>query len=334
MNERTKEQWVNDRRLIEGPKNNLMQIRPLKHEWASKILTQMKDNQWDEREVDLSEDAKQYATGALSDGNLKAYKKTLAFLSNLDGIQFNNLTMNIGRYITSPEVSMCIAKQAWEEALHVLSYAQMIESIGFDPQEIYWMFETDEILAEKNQFIMSSSEILGKSYSAENFVRAVAANIALEGIYFFNGFLVMYVLERQNLMRGSAKMIKLIQKDEEGTHLPLFLNMWHTLRQERPELFTDELIADCVKIIDNAVNHEIVWGKYIISDGVLGLTDKIIEDFLKNIADERLEAMGLTKQYNVKNPVPWFKEASSVNGVETNSFEGKIDAYSTGALEW
>lgn len=324
---------INDRRLIEGPKNDLMQIVPAKHAWAMLILQQMKDNTWDEREVDLSEDAKQYATGMLSDGNLSAYKKTLAFLSNLDGIQFNNLTLNIGKHITSPEVSMCVARQAWEEVLHVLSYAQMIESVGFDPKEIYWMFETDPILAEKNQYIMSSSKILGKGFTPENFVKAIVANIALEGIYFFNGFLLMYTLERQNLMRGSAKSIKLIQKDEE-THLLLFLSMWKTMSQERPELFTEELIKEAIQIIDNAVNHEIIWGKYIISEGVLGLTDGIIEDFVKFLADERLTAMGLSKQYNVKNPVNWFQEASSVNGVEENSFETKITAYSTGALEW
>lgn len=203
---------VNNRRLIDGPRNNLMQIRPVKHAWAVDLLQEMKNNTWDEREVDLSEDAKQYATGVLEGGNLTAYRKTLAFLSNLDGIQFNNLTLNIGRYITSPEVSMCISRQAWEEAQHVLSYAQMIESVGFDPQEIYWMFEEDPILAEKNQYIMESSALLSTGYSPENFVKAVVANIVLEGIYFFNGFLTMYTLERQNLMRGSAKMIKLIQR--------------------------------------------------------------------------------------------------------------------------
>ena len=207
-----KEQWVNERRLIESKTNKLMMVRPLKHDWARVVLEKMQNNTWDQREVDLSNDAKQYSTGELNNGNLTAYKKTLAFLSNLDGIQFNNLTMNIGKHITSPEVSMCIARQAWEEVMHVLSYAQMIESIGFDPVEIYWMFEEDEVLSEKNQYIMSSSEILGNEYSPENFVKAIVANIVLEGIYFFNGFLIMYNLERQNLMRGSAKMVKFIQR--------------------------------------------------------------------------------------------------------------------------
>lgn len=324
---------INDRRLIEGPKNNLMAVRPTKHTWAMKVLEKMQNNAWDQREIDLTDDAKQYATGQLVDGNLKAYKKALAFLSNLDGIQLNNLTTNIGKYITSPEVSMCVVRQAWEEAQHVLSYAQMIESIGFDPDEVYWMFETDEVLAEKNKYITESSEILGKGFTPENFVKAVVANIALEGVYFFNGFLMFYTLERQNLMRGSANMIRQIQKDEE-THLVLFINMWNTLRQERPELFTKELLEDCIDIIKLAAEHEIAWGKWIISEGVLGLSDLVIEDFIRNLADMRLESIGLDKIYNVKTSCPWFFEVSNVNMGDTNFFEGKPSNYESGSLDW
>ena len=330
-----KKEAVNNRRLIEGPTEfaNLMQIRPVKHAWAMQVLEQQQNNNWDQREVDLSEDAKQFATGKLVDGNLKAYKKALAFLSNLDGIQLNNLSKNIGRHITSPEVSMCIVRQAWEEAQHVLSYAQMIESIGFDPEEIYWMFETDTILANKNEFITRSSELLGTGYTTGNFIKAVVANVALEGIYFFNGFLVFYTLERQGLMKGSAKMIQMIQKDET-VHLHLFVNMWNTLRQENPEAFTPELIAECYGIIKLAVEHEIEWGKWIISEGVMGLTGGIIDDFIKYLADKRLVSLGLDAIYNVKNPVPWFEDAGNVNLGETNFFEGKNASYASGSLEW
>ena len=325
---------INDRMLINGPMNNLMQIRPVKYPWAMQLLEQQQNNAWDQREVDLSEDAKQYATGQLTEGNLNSYKKALAFLSNLDGIQLNNLTRNIGKHITSPEVSMCITRQAWEEAQHVLSYAQIIESIGFDPEEIYWMFDTDPVLAEKNEYITRSSEILGSGFSEENFVKAVVANIALEGIYFFNGFLTFYTLERQGLMKNSAKMIQLIQKDEEA-HLHLFVNMWKTLRQEIPHVFTENLINECRELIQLAVQHEIAWGKYIIQDGVLGLTDVIIEGFIQSLADKRLDSIGLEPMYNIKNPIPWFDDASKVNLGETNFFEGKNSSYAAGgSLEW
>ena len=45
------------------------------------------------REAKNSDKVKVHYTGKLTDGELMGYKKALAFLSNLDGIQLNNLTM-------------------------------------------------------------------------------------------------------------------------------------------------------------------------------------------------------------------------------------------------
>lgn len=326
---------LNERKLIGGKTNNLMQLHPIKHVWAHDVLEMMVKNTWTEKEVDLSEDAKQYATGELKGGNLTAYKKALAFLSNLDGIQLNNLTKNIGKYITSPEVSMCIARQAWEEAQHVLSYGQMIESIGFNPQEVYWMFETDELLAAKNKYITATSEILGKNYSPENFVKAVVANIALEGIYFYNGFLTFYALERHNLMRGSAKMVKLIQRDEIA-HLNLFVHMLRELKREIPEIFTEQLEKECAEIIINAAEHEIVWGKYIVREGVPGLTDDIVTSFIQDRANKCWKSMNFStdRLYVCKNEAEWFYDACNINDTNENSFETKITAYQFASLDW
>lgn len=323
---------VNNRRIIEGERNNLMQVRPLKHQFARDFIKMSKANTWFPEEVDLSEDAKMYATGQLADGEITAYKSALAFLSNLDGIQLNNLTNNINRYITSPEVNIAITRQAWDEALHVESYAHMIETIGFDPIEVYWMFKTDTLLAEKNEYIMESSMLLGSGYTPENFVMAIAANIALEGIYFYSGFLTFYMLARMGKMKNSAKMIKLIQRDEVN-HLDLHLNIWHTLRKENPELFTPELYAKVSRLFDLAVQHELAWGKWITRDGLLGATDKVFEGFLGHRCDLRLSAMGMNKVYNCENPVGWFDKFSEVNS-EENFFETKVTAYSAGDLEW
>ena len=324
---------LNKRRIIGGERSNLMAIRPVKYEFARKILTQYKDNNWDEREVDLSADAQQYRTGRLNGGNLIAYKKALAFLSNLDGIQLNNLVFNIGRHVTAPEIQMCLVRQAWEEAQHVLSYSQMIESIGFDPVEVYWMFEEDGMLAKKNQYIMQSSMILGEEYTPRNFLLAIAANIILEGVYFYSGFLNFYALEKQGLMIGSAKMIKFIQRDEV-CHLRFFTELWHAFLKENPEFRTQEIRDQVYALFRLAVDLEADWGAYIIQDGVLGLTPQIVRGFIEHIVDERLLAMGFGKMYHAKNPVPWFNDASRLNNKE-NFFETKVSAYQAAAgLEW
>jgi len=327
-------EFVNKRRLIEGPTNDLMMVSPVKHRFARELLEKMQENTWSQHEVDLSEDAKLFPSQKLLDSERECYTDALAFLSNLDGIQINNLTKNIGKHITSPEVYQCIIRQGWEEALHVEAYSQMIETMpGLDPVEVYNRFETDAVLAEKNEYIMRSHKQLADEYTPYNFALAIIANIALEGIYFYSGFLVFYTLARMGKMKESAKMIKFIQRDEM-THLDLFVNMHHTLKKERPELYTEQFYEDAKSVLQGATELEISWGKHIIRYGVMGLTDEIIERFVKHLCDRRTEQLEIPNYYNVENPVPWFDEFAAISKTEENFFEGKVSAYEIGALEW
>jgi len=325
--------FVNNRRVFGGPTNDLMMIQPVKHTWARQIWLKMLENTWFPNEVDLSADAKQFPN--LLDEEREAYLDVLAFLSNLDGIQVNNLTRNIGLHITSPEASMTITRQAFEEALHVESYSQMIESLpGVDPLEVYNRFETDEVMAAKNQYVMRSSYVLrDQGYSDEGMVLAIVANIALEGIYFYSGFLFFYNLARMGKMKETSKMIKFIQRDEM-CHLDFFVNMWHATRRERPELFTAELMEKVEDVIRGAVEHETLWGKHVIRHGVMGLTEQIIEDFVRFLGDRNMKNMGLKPIYNVENPVKWFDDYAQVENTDENYFESKVSAYEVGSLEW
>lgn len=326
---------INRRRLISGPQDKLMCVNPLKHKWAWEIMDTMENNTWFPKSIPMGRDIQDY-TSRLDDSERTMYDKALAFLSNLDGIQFDNLITNIGTHITSPEVSMCISRQAYEEANHVRAYATMIEAVALDPLKIYGMYETDDILANKNKFIMAQSAALGEGdFTPEKFALAVVGNICLEGIYFFSGFLVFYVLAKFGKMLGSADQVKYIERDEL-VHLELFIHMYHTLRVENPEIFTPEFMEKALAIVKQSVELEISWGKHIISGGVLGLTDSIIEDRIKFLANERVSRLGWEPIYpGVKNPVPWVEKVSKINGVESNFFEARPTDYQAGGgLEW
>lgn len=322
---------VNKRRLIGGVKTNMLALHPLKHTWARDIWKVMLANTWMAQEISLVNDVQQYKS--LTDAERQMYDRDLAFLSNLDGIQFNNLTLNIGHHITSPEVSMCVSRQSWEEANHVDAYETMIEAISLNPMDLYTMFARDNVLASKNEYILKQSMILKEEYSPENFAYAVVANIILEGIYFYSGFLGFYTLAKMGKMLGSADMIRLIERDEQ-VHLQLFVHMFKTLQQENPEIFTAKFYQNVAVLFDEAVKLETRWGQYIIEGGVLGLTNPIITDYIRWLADQRLALIDLPALYGVKNPVPWVEKFSKVNDLQQNFFESKPVAYSLGTLDW
>lgn len=343
---RRNQELINNRRIIGGEQSKLMAVSPMKHAFCRTVWTQMLANTWFANEIDVSKDVLCYKN-VLTNGERDAYDKSLAFLSNLDGIQLYNLTENIAQHITSPEVKMVLARQAYEEALHVDAYSTMIEAVSLDPMSLYMMFERDGVLAAKNEHILRQSEQLNKDFSPKQFALTTVANIALEGIYFYSGFLTFYALGKRGLMMNSADQIKFINRDEVG-HLNFFIQILHTLMVENPEIFTDEFWAEAEAIIRSSVELEINWGCYIIKGGVLGLSDAIVSDYIKHLANQRWAAMisgysgrtALTRGElypGVKNPVEWVTKFSSINGDETNFFEGKVKSYqvaSGGTLGW
>lgn len=323
---------VNDRRLFGGEKTDLMAISPMKHKWAREFWDQMLANNWTLKEVDFTNDVNCYKN-ELTDAEREMVHKAWAFLSNLDGIQLHNLTDNIAQRITSPEVRMVVTRQAYEEALHVDAYSAMIEAFHQNPMEIYMTYLTDDVLAKKNDFIMQQSRLLKDDGSRHAEGMSIVANVALEGIYFYMGFLSFYTLGRRGKMLGCVDNIKFINRDEV-THLRFFLQMWKTFCDENPGVVTPEFLEAARQLLRMAVELEIFWGKYITA-GVLGFTDAIIEGYVKTLGNRRSVSLGLGELYpNVKNPCEWVDDFSMINKSESNFFETKSKAYQVGTLAW
>ena len=306
MNTLSNAEVINLRRVINGDDDGLMQIAPLKHPFADEIFRTSLKNNWVPQEVNLQEDIEQWKkTDFLSASERRVYKRSLAFVSNLDGIQTANLTTNIINQITSPEIILAIVRQAFEEALHVHSYATMIEALGFDPDEIYGMYKNDKELYEKNQYVLQAINKIGDpTFSTgtfdndQLFLEACVGNIILEGIYFYSAFLNFYVLRRNNKMPGSAQMIQFINRDED-MHLKLFINIVNTIKKEQPELWTADFQERIIKNIEGAVEHELSWGLSCIGEGILGLNKESLTNYLHFVGDLRFKAIGLSKKWNV-----------------------------------
>lgn len=332
---------INKRRVINGYDDGLMQVSPLKHPWAYDAFNTMIKNTWVPQEVPMQADVNMWnSEDALTPTERRVYERSLAFVSNLDGLQTNNLACNIIRHITSPEVVLAITRQTYEESLHVQSYATLVEALSLDPETIYGMYRQDEDLYNKNKTVLHGvSKIADPTFKTgtfENdqlFLEACIGNIILEGIYFYSAFLIFYVLRRNNKMPGSAEMIQFINRDED-MHLKLFIQITNAIKEEQPELWNDEFKGRIVQNIKDAVEMELAWGVACINDGILGLTPQNLQEYLQFTGDNRLQSIGLPKIWNSSNPFPWIDEFTQGNMIEVNFFEGTVREYQSGSLEW
>lgn len=316
------------RRMINGPSDKLRAVFAPRYRWAPLILKQMRDNNWDHEQVDLTRDRIQFKD--LPEGHKLAYKRNLAHLSNLDAIQVDNLAANVSQIITDPNVRECIFRQEWEEVVHVHAYSSIVETLfPQDPMSIYYMYHVAPELAAKNDYIMNQSQQVTLEPTNVNKVKAVVSNIALEGIYFFSGFTVMFAINRDTgTMMGSTSDIQYIQRDEL-THLELFSLIFDTLRVENPECFTPTLIEEYQDILRQACNLECTWGHFMIEKGVPGLTEQIITQRIQYLTEQRAKRIGIGGIFpNAQNPIAWVSKYESINGSHQNFFETRPTSYS------
>lgn len=322
---------VNQRKIILGPKDKIKSSSLSKYSWAYTMFKDMQANEWLASGIDLSKDK----LSNLNAGSKTGVDRALAFLTGLDGYQVDNLAINVVDHITDYTVKQCIYRQIYEEVNHVDAYDTIICSYYNDPTAIYLMHENNEILHKKNEYVLAQASEMTLEFNVENFICAVVSNIILEGVYFHSGFLLFYVIDRmQRELSGAAEMIQYIQRDET-THLNLFTNIFHTLKEEFPNAFNAKLYNRLEKLFEGGIKLETDWGFHLIEEGVPALSNSNMENYIKSLGNDCLQGMGMASMYEVKNPYPWVKEYTALaNKNEKNFFENKPNAYSKESLDF
>lgn len=98
-----------------GDTTNLMQLNDVRYNWAVGLYRQMRENFWVAEKLDITQDVTDYVNLTLDER--RAFDGILSYLTFLDSVQTVNLPQ-LKVSVTAPEVSMCMAEQISQEALH------------------------------------------------------------------------------------------------------------------------------------------------------------------------------------------------------------------------
>lgn len=283
--------------LIGANPTGILNLDDCKYKWVSPLYRKMLGNFWVPEKISLVDD--KITKGQLTVFEEEAVKSTLSFLIFLDSVQVANLD-NIASYITNSGVSNLLKIQDFQEVIHTQSYQHILQSLWTyaERQEVYDRWRSNPLLLERNKYISEIYQHFLDDKTLENFKRVIMANYCLEGVYFYNGFNFFEQLASRKKLIQTSQEIAYI-KNDESTHLALFLYIIN--EREIVDISVDS--EWMYKMMDDAVSHEIKWGKSVYGNNIMGISEKSTEDYVKYIANNRLNALGLKKVYgDVKNP--------------------------------
>ena len=327
-----------------------------------KLTTQQLGYFWRPEEVSLQKDRGDYQT--LRPEQKHIYTSNLKYQIMLDSIQGRGPGMAFIPYCSLPELEACMEVWGFMEMIHSRSYTYIIKNVYADPSEVFDKIVTDQRILERASSVTEAYDDFingaqnwgtSKMWSKEfrdsptaqweindikrKLYRAVANVNILEGIRFYVSFACSFAFGELKLMEGSAKIISLIARDE-NQHLAITQNILNKWKQgDDPEMkqIMKEEEEWTYKMFDRAVNEEKRWADYLFKDGsMIGLNDKLLQQYVEWIANRRLKAIGLTPQYDIaakNNPLPWTQHWISSKGLQVAPQETEVESYVVGGIK-
>jgi len=327
-----------------------------------KLTTQQLGYFWRPEEVSLQKDRGDYQL--LRPEQKHIYTSNLKYQIMLDSIQGRGPGMAFIPYCSLPELEACMEVWGFMEMIHSRSYTYIIKNVYSDPSEVFDKIVTDERILERassvteayDDFIRGAhqydnsndwqhaleqvpSALEGKYELKRKLYRAVANVNILEGIRFYVSFACSFAFGELKLMEGSAKIISLIARDE-NQHLAItqnILNKWAAGDDPEMKQIMKEEEEWTYKAFDRAVNEEKRWADYLCKDGsMIGLNDKLLQQYVEWIANRRLKSIGLKPVYDISaknNPLPWTEHWISSKGLQVAPQETEVESYLIGGIK-
>lgn len=311
-------------------------LRPMKYPVFYEMYRDAIKNTWTVDEVDFSMDVTDLRS-KFSPAETHLINRLVAFFATGDSIVSNNLVLNLYKHINAPEARMYLSRQLYEEALHVQFYLTLLDTYLPEHKDRVKAFAAiDNIPSVKTKAdfclkwmdsVQKLDTLETKEHRRQFLLNLICFAACIEGLFFFAAFAYVYYLRNRGLLHGLASGTNWVFRDE-SCHMNFAFEVVRTTRLEEPDLMDDQLRADIVKMLEEAVECEMQFAEDLLSGGIAGLTTGEMRQYLEFVADQRLMALSLEPHFRSSNPFS-FMELQDVQEL-TNFFERRVSAYQVG----
>jgi len=315
-------------------------LKPVKYQWAMDLYDQAVANTWFPNEIQLGEDLADFKK--MTDEEKHAVTFLMSYFNPNELLVNKALAFGVYPYINAPECHLYLAKQMWEEANHCMSFEYVLETFPIDREAAYASHVEVPSMARKEEFqvrfikrMTEETLDITTTEGKKDFIRnLIAYNIILEGILFYSGFMVALSFRQRNLLRNFGSLMDWVIRDE-SLHLQFGINLILTVLEENPDLQDEEFANEIRDMILGAVEMEEAYNRDLLPKGILGLNADYVNQYVKYLADRRLEELGFEAHYNVSNPAKWMATANDtlqlVNFFEATNTSYEVNAKGTNA---
>lgn len=330
--------------------------KPFKYPIAYNFYEVHTDLHWTKKEIELSQDVKDWNTKATDVDKFIISTLLMSFTNNevLVGAGYDTEL----RIFKPQEVKMMLRAFADRENIHIDSYSMFTDTVGeFNEDTFYKEWQKYDVMKDKLRYV-EKARVKGFDYyldlirqkhpSLEEcdyikeadklFRRDVARMIAVygactEGILLFSQFAILMNYQRNGMFPGLSTIVEWSIRDE-NQHCEGHSWLFRTLIKESRDIWDDDLKKDIYDAVREIVALEDLFLDLVFSiGGAQGLSKDDMKQYIRYIADRRLLELGMKPNFEVKeNPLPWMEEMINSSSF-SNFFDVRVTEYGKGTTQ-
>ncbi len=282
-----------------------------------KLYEDQKKAVWFPEEINVQQDMQDFRD--LSEKELFIFKNLIGYFVGSELLVQNVLGDTFYSYIKSPRCKMALSVQMFMEAIHNDYFEMILNTFSLDREEIYHIADTNPVIMKKRKLVANAADSISTTGHVDPdtlegkkaILHAVLINnIVQEGIFFYSAFAAFFSMRDMGKFSNVCNGVDLVLIDE-SMHLKMGMEIIFTMIGETPEILEDEeFVQKIQKTIVDAVDLELQFLEQQYGSGItFGINFKEMAEYLKYIADRRMEELGFGAYFWVsENPLKFLEK--------------------------
>lgn len=291
--------------------------KPFEYPEVLQFIEAINKSFWVHSEVDFTADIQDFHS-QLEPHEKNAVKHALLAIAQIE-VSVKTFWGNLYQHLPKPELNGLGATFAECEFRHSEAYSRLLEVLGYNDE----FLSVVEIPAVKKRIHFLSNVLKNaNSTTPKEYVSSLLLfSILIENVSLFSQFAIILSFTRfKGYMKNVSNIIAWTSVDEQ-IHANAGIYLINKIREEQPDLLTDQDIEEIYQLIDESLKVESEILDWIFE---LGEIDHVSKEnllhFMRYRVDDSLKKISMPTRYNVSEeeykPMVWFEEEVFANSLD------------------
>lgn len=301
--------------------------KPDLYPWTKEFIDSMWSSFWTPNEFNFKADYSQFKSEEMTDVEREIIVKTLSAIGQIE-IAVKTFWAKLGENLPHPSISDLGYVMANSEVIHNRAYEKLLDVLNLG--DVFAENLKEPVVAKRVKYLKKYLEQVYPDQRQQYIYAITLFTLFIENVSLFSQFYIILWFSRyRNLLKDTSQQVQ-YTRQEETLHAQVGIKIINTLREEYPELFTDELKDRIINECKEAFKAESAIIDWIMGDYDQPYLDaKILKEFIKKRLNESIISIGFEPQFDIDTDLieksKWMDEALLGNSKTDFFFKKPID---------